>query len=145
MDEILNEVPMEDLTPSEPLCQCKKCVIQRQIDTLSETECTCTHHDVEKTETYTNEDGIEQIHTYTVREIDVKCQRCIDIDKLKETLDGYGVLEKANINEDMWDLCTIIDGIIYTPIIEGIVSNNDRIWDTLEYLTNPNPIITPQE
>ena len=127
MDEILNEVPMEDLTPSEPLCECKKCVIQRQIDTLLETECTCTYKDVEKTESYIDENEIEQIHTYTVKEVDVKCQRCVDSEKLKSTLDNYIQLEKANINEELWDVCTIVDGIIYTPVIEGDISKMDEL------------------
>lgn len=121
MSEILNEVPIEDLTPSEPLCQCKKCVTQREIDTLSEVECACTYHEVEKTETYIDEMGVEQTHTYLVKEVDVKCQRCIDVDNLKLKLEKYHTLEKANINEELWDSCNIVNGIIYTPIIEGKV------------------------
>lgn len=127
MDEILNEVPTEDLTPSEPVCECKKCKIQREIDTLQEIACTCTYHNAEKTETYFDETGAEQTRTYTVKEVNVKCQRCVDSEKLKLTIDNYIQLEKANINEDLWDLCAIVDGIIYTPAIEGSISKMDEL------------------
>lgn len=137
MNEVIEEIPIENVTPSEPACECKKCKIQREIDTLQEIACTCTYHDVEKTETYIDEAGTEQLHTYTVREVETKCIRCVGIDSFKTTLDNYYILEEANINEDVWDLCTIIDGVIYTPTLEGTISNSDRIWDTLEYLTKP--------
>ena len=126
MNEIINEVPMEDLTPSYPICQCKKCIVQREIDTLSEIACTCTYHDVEKTEKYTDEMGIEQTRTYTVKEVDVKCQRCVELDKLKSTLNTYNVFEDANINEELWDLCNIINGTIHTPMSQSEASLVDK-------------------
>lgn len=120
MSEIINEIPLEEV------CQCKKCIVQLEIDTLSEVACTCTYHDVEKTETYTDESGIEQIRTYTVKEVDVKCQRCVELDKLKSTFDKYNTLEAANINDDICDLCTIVDGIIHTPISQSETSLVDK-------------------
>lgn len=128
MEEIIQDIPMEDLTP--PLCECKKCVVQREIDTVSEQECTCTYKEV----TRVDEEGNE----YTVTEVDVKCDRCKQLDMLYEKLNKYDLLEKAYIDEDKWDECVIVDGVIYTPTEKRMISAIDildrRVSSTEEAL-----------
>lgn len=62
------------------------------------------------------------------------CGKCVKCHKLEiELADGdeelikeinkkyevYKILEKANINQELWDECKVIDGVIYTPQIES--------------------------
>lgn len=124
MDEEILEVV------EEVICECGKCEECRARElALIEGECTCVYEDVTKQD----EEGNE----YTERVLLTKCDYCKTIDAINLKYDNYRLMEKANINMELWDSCSVVDGTIYTPIIEGTVSNNDKIWDTLGYLTKP--------
>lgn len=106
MDEIIEEVVQP--------CECGKCEECRVRElALVEGECTCIYEDVVKTD----EEGNE----YTERVLVTKCDYHKEIDAINLKYDNYRLMEKANINMELWDECTVIDGVIYTPTIDGEV------------------------
>lgn len=94
------------------ICDCGKCEECRQRELSSVVgECNCTYEDV------TKEDG------YTESVLVTQCDYHKKIADINLKYDNYRLLEKANINEDLWDLCTVVDGVIYTPQIEIDTAN----------------------
>lgn len=105
-DEILEEVI--------EICDCGKCEECRNRElALVEGECSCVYEDVTKQD----EEGTE----YTERVLVTQCEYHKTIDAINLKYDNYRLMEKANINQDLWDECTVVDGIIYTPVIDGEV------------------------
>lgn len=119
------EIPMEVI--QEPICECKRCIVERKIAEVEQQECTCTYKVEHKKEFYIDENGIEQTREYDVTVIDVQCARCIDLENCHTILDHYDTLEKANIDEEYWEMCNIKDGIIYTPTQEEMISRFDNM------------------
>lgn len=110
-------------------CECGKCEACRARElSLVEVKCTCIYEDVTKQD--------EEGNKHTGRVLVTKCDYHKTIDAINLKYDNYRLMEKANINQDLWDLCKVVDGIIYTPLIDGHRSNNDKIWDALGYFAN---------
>lgn len=114
MDEEILEVV------EEVICECGKCEECRARElALVVGECTCIYEDVIKQD----EEGNE----YTERVLVTQCDYHNTIDAINLKYDNYRLMEKANINMDLWDLCKVVDGIIYTPLAES--DGIDRFTD----------------
>lgn len=124
MDDFIQEVE-----ETIEICECGKCEECRQRElALVEGECVCVYEEVTKTDEEDNE--------YTERVLVTKCDYHKTIDTINLKYDNYRLMEKANINQELWDECSVVEGTIYTPQIEGYRSNDDKIWDSLGYFAN---------
>lgn len=104
----------EILDQEMQVCGCGKCEECRQNElSLVDGECACVYEEVTKTD----EEGNE----CTERVLVTKCDYHKAIDAISAKYDNYKLMEKANINQELWDLCSVVDGVIYTPQVE--VSN----------------------
>ena len=107
MDEEILEVIDQEMQ----VCGCGKCEECRARElALVVGECTCIYEDVIKQD----EEGNE----YTERVLVTQCDYHNTIDTINLKYDNYRLMGKANINQDLWDLCKVVDGVIYTPQVE---------------------------
>lgn len=110
----------EILDQEMQVCECGKCEECRASElSLVEGECTCIYEDITKTD----EEGNEYIERVLV----TQCDYHKTIDAINTKYDNYRLMEKANINMDLWDFCKVVDGIIYTPLAES--DGIDRFTD----------------
>lgn len=109
------------------MCNCRKCEACRQFELLSiDGGCECVYEEVK----HESEDG----YAYTERVLVTKCEYCKTLDAINERYDNYRLMEKANIDMELWDECKVIDGVIYTPQSEveeshEIVTPYDEVQD----------------
>lgn len=127
-----------DETMQVEICGCGKCEQCRELElALVEGICSCEYEEIVKQDEEENE--------YKEKVLVRKCELCSTKENINLKYDNYRLMEKANINKEFWDECKVVDGIIYTPNEEGHRSNNDMIWDTLDYLTKPLDVIVTKE
>lgn len=119
MSNVEEEIIVEDVIDhdfSVDVCTCGICreCIKREIMNQEILECTCTYKDEVIQQPSFDEEGNEITVEVTVKVIDVQCDRCKEIDRLKAILDKYDILENAYIDESLWQECVIREGMIFT-------------------------------
>ena len=117
------------------LCTCGKCkeCVQMVIDRLYQEPCTCTYKTV--VEQLPNEEGVLQPTEKQV--INVQCERCKEIETLKTKLEWYDMFEKAYIPKELWEKCSIVDGIIVQQSEEAVEKSEvELLRERLEMAEN---------
>lgn len=117
------------------LCTCGKCkeCIQVIIDRLYQETCTCTYKTV--VEQLPNEEGVLQPTEKLV--VDAQCERCKEIEILKTKLEWYSMFEKAYIPKELWEKCSIVDGIIVQQSEEAVEKSEvELLRERLEIAEN---------
>lgn len=115
MNEDLIQEELVDPEFSVDACTCGTCrvCITRDIRYQETLECICTYKEEVVQQPSCDEEGNEIIVDVPNIVVDVKCERCKEIDKLTTILDKYDLLESASIPEEEWTTCIVHEGMIF--------------------------------